>query len=57
MDRLLAATAAAEDRHFWYLGLRRFAKLMLDPAAPRTPFRILDCGTGTGRKLDWLQAY
>jgi SAM-dependent methyltransferase len=58
MDRLLAATAAAENRHFWFLGLRRFAKLMLDPALPaRRPLRILDCGTGTGRNLDWLRSY
>ena len=58
MDRLLAATAAAEDRHFWFVGLRRFAKLMLDRALPaRRPLRIVDCGTGTGRNLDWLASY
>ncbi len=58
MDRLLAATAAAEDRHFWFLGLRRFAKLFLDRALPaRRPLRVLDCGTGTGRNLKWLQTY
>ncbi len=58
MDRLLAATAAAEDRHFWFLGLRRFARLMLDRALPgRRPLRVLDCGTGTGRNLDWLRSY
>lgn len=58
MDRLLAATAAAEDRHFWFLGLRRFARLMLDRTLPgRRPLRIVDCGTGTGRNLDWLQSY
>jgi SAM-dependent methyltransferase len=58
MDRLLAATAAAEDRHFWFLGLRRFARLMLDAALPdRRPLRVLDCGAGTGRNLDWLQTY
>lgn len=58
MDRLLAATAAAEDRHFWFLGLRRFARLMLDRALPaRRPLNIIDCGTGTGRNLDWLQSY
>jgi SAM-dependent methyltransferase len=58
MDRLLAATAAVEDRHFWFLGLRRFAKLFLDRALPsRRPLRIIDCGTGTGRNLDWLRAY
>ncbi len=58
MERLLAATASAEDRHFWFLGLRRFAKLMLDDALPAPrPLRIIDCGAGTGRNLDWLQAY
>lgn len=58
MDRLLAATAAVEDRHFWFLGLRRFAKLMLDRTLPtRRPLRVLDCGTGTGRNLDWLGGY
>lgn len=58
MERLLAATASAEDRHFWFLGLRRFAKLMLDGALPAPrPLRIIDCGAGTGRNLDWLQAY
>lgn len=58
MERLLAATASAEDRHFWFLGLRRFAKLMLDDALPAPrPLRIIDCGAGTGRNLDWLQTY
>jgi SAM-dependent methyltransferase len=58
MDRLLAATAAAEDRHFWFLGLRRFARLLLDRSLPeRRPLRVVDCGAGTGRNLDWLQAY
>lgn len=58
MDRLLAATANAEDRHFWFTGMRRFARLMLDSALPaRRPLRILDCGAGTGRNLDWLSDY
>lgn len=58
MDRLLAATAAAEDRHFWFHGLRRFCRLMLDQSLPATrPLRILDCGSGTGRNLDWLAHY
>ncbi len=58
MDRLLAATASAEDRHFWFLGLRRFAQDMLSRALPSTrPLRIVDCGAGTGRNLDWLQQY
>jgi SAM-dependent methyltransferase len=58
MDRLLAATAAAEDRHFWFLAMRRFARGMLDRAlAGRRPARIIDCGAGTGRNLDWLREY
>lgn len=58
MDRLLAATASAEDTHFWFLGLRRFARMMLDRALPRArPLRVIDCGAGTGRNLDWLQQY
>jgi len=31
---------------------------MLDDALPATrPLRIIDCGAGTGRNLDWLQRY
>lgn len=52
---MIEATAAAENRHFWFLGLRRNASLLLRSAlnGPH-PTRILDCGTGTGRNLDWL---
>ena len=55
---MLEATAAAEDRHFWFKGLRRNARAVLDAAlAGRTIGRIVDCGSGTGRNLDWLQEY
>ena len=55
---MLAATAAAEDRHFWFKGLRRHARLMLDQAGVRPGLSlIVDCGAGTGRNLDWLSAY
>ena len=58
MDRLLAATASAEDRHFWFLGLRRFARIMLAPVLPAArPLRVIDCGAGTGRNLEWLHDY
>lgn len=58
MERLLAATASVEDTHFWFLGLRRFAAQMLDRTLPATEgLRIIDCGSGTGRNLDWLQRY
>jgi SAM-dependent methyltransferase len=55
MDRMLEATAAAEERHFWFRGLRRQARVLLDQAlGARRSVRIVDCGTGTGRNLDWL---
>lgn len=55
---MLAATAAAEDRHFWFRGLRRNAQLMLREAGVRPGLSlILDCGAGTGRNLDWLSGY
>lgn len=58
MEQMLEATAHAEDRHFWFIGLRRHARQMLDAALRgRTMHVIVDCGTGTGRNLDWLQQY
>jgi len=58
MDRMLEATARAEDTHFWFRGLRRHARLMLDGAfRGRRPSLIADCGAGTGRNLDWLSSY
>ncbi len=58
MDRMLDATAAAEDRHFWFKGLRRNARLLLTRGlAGRTPGLIVDCGAGTGRNLEWLSTF
>src|SRR5688572_13444921 len=58
MNAMLEATAKAEDRHFWFKGLRRSAKVMLDAELKgRRVRRIIDCGTGTGRNLDWLRHY
>lgn len=55
---MLDATAAAEDRHFWFRGLRRQARdLLARGLAGRTPRLIVDCGSGTGRNLDWLSAF
>lgn len=55
---MLEATAAAEDRHFWFLGLRRNARYLLGRAlAGRRPRLIVDCGAGTGRNLDWLREF
>jgi len=58
MDAMLEATARAEDAHFWFKGLRRSARIMLDAALEgRRLGHIVDCGAGTGRNLDWLREY
>ena len=58
MERLLEATAAAEDRHFWFRGLRTNARTALQRAlAGSRAHLIIDCGTGTGRNLDWLSDF
>jgi SAM-dependent methyltransferase len=55
---MLEATARAEDRHFWFRGLRRNARVLLQEAVGgRRNLRILDCGSGTGRNLDWLSEF
>jgi SAM-dependent methyltransferase len=53
---MLEATAVAEERHFWFRGLRRNADQLLRRALTgrRPVARIVDCGAGTGRNLDWL---
>jgi SAM-dependent methyltransferase len=59
MERMLEATAAAEDHHFWFRGLRRNAERLLVHAIgpPDRNRRIVDCGAGTGRNLDWLRTF
>lgn len=58
MDAMLAATAEAEDSHFWFRGLRRTARRLLAEAlAGRQAALIVDCGAGTGRNLEWLRAF
>lgn len=52
---MLDATAAAEDRHFWFRALRRQSRdLLLRALDGGSPRLIVDCGAGTGRNLDWL---
>jgi SAM-dependent methyltransferase len=58
MQRMLEATARAEDTHCWFRGLRRSARLVLRQTTQgRTLARIVDCGAGTGRNLDWLSEF
>jgi SAM-dependent methyltransferase len=55
---MLEATAAAEDQHFWFKGLRRNARTMLQQAGVRPGLSVvIDCGAGTGRNLDWLSEF
>jgi SAM-dependent methyltransferase len=55
MDRLLEATYKVEQQHFWWKGLRAFARLLVaDALAERPHPRILDCGCGTGANLVML---
>ena len=58
MERMLEATRRAEDAHFWFKGLRRTARQFIEAArGPHELRRIVDCGAGTGRNLDWLCEY
>jgi SAM-dependent methyltransferase len=55
MDRLLEATYRVEQRHFWWTGLRSFARPLVAGALDgRSHPRILDCGCGTGANLVML---
>jgi SAM-dependent methyltransferase len=55
VDRLLEATFRAEITHFWFRGLRRFARpLLAEALAGRSSPRVLDAGCGTGCNLRML---
>ena len=57
VKRMLEATARAEERHFWFRGLRRNARFLLEKAVGAQGISlIVDCGSGTGRNLDWLSS-
>ncbi|OFW10268.1 MAG: hypothetical protein A3H96_18470 [Acidobacteria bacterium RIFCSPLOWO2_02_FULL_67_36] len=58
MERLLEATARAEQDHFWFRGFRRFVEPLVAEAASRRPAAfMLDCGCGTGHNLTMLRRY
>jgi SAM-dependent methyltransferase len=48
-DREFVRMALLEDVFWWYRGLRRIVRTLLEPHLPeRRPLRILDAGCGTG---------
>lgn len=51
------AMFAVEDRHWWYVGVRREVERWLDdlPATPGEKMRVLDAGCGTGGLLANLE--
>src|SRR5258708_2074475 len=58
MDPLLAATARAEARPFWFRGFRAFIlPLLRDATAGRSELRLLDCGRGTGANVALLEGF
>ena len=46
-----------EERHWWFVGMRRIVAALLDGEAPAGAERILDAGCGTGLMLSWLRRY
>jgi SAM-dependent methyltransferase len=48
----------AEERQWWYAGMRGISRRLLEPALPpRRPLRSLDAGCGTGRNVKLLEGY
>jgi SAM-dependent methyltransferase len=58
VNRLLEATYAAEQTHFWYRGFKAFVRPLLEQAtAGLSHPRLVDCGCGTGTNLQMLSEY
>lgn len=58
MDALLEQTFDAEQRHFWFIGFRRFVTPLIQEAtAGLSHPRLLDAGCGTGANLSFLAAF
>lgn len=49
---------AVEDRHWWYVGMKRITLALLDEVyGRRTDLRILDAGSGAGAAMNYLARY
>ena len=49
-----ARIAEVEDRHWWYVGMRRITESLLGERLRQPGARLLDAGCGTGGFLRWL---
>jgi SAM-dependent methyltransferase len=55
---MLEETYRVEQHHFWYRGFRKFIEpLLIRATAGKQRPRILDCGSGTGTNLTFLEKY
>lgn len=53
-----AVMYAAEERHWWYVGMRAIVRRVLDRELDDgRPRAILDAGCGTGKNLEFLRRY
>jgi SAM-dependent methyltransferase len=46
-----------EERHWWFVGMRKVVASLLDGVLPDKRLQILDAGCGTGLMLKWLRRY
>lgn len=47
-----------ENTHFWYKGMRKISKILLDKyISKKTQYKILDAGCGTGGNMSFLRRY
>lgn len=47
-----------ENTHFWYKGMRKISKVLLDKyISKKTQYKILDAGCGTGGNMSFLRQY
>jgi SAM-dependent methyltransferase len=55
---MLEETYRVEQHHFWYRGFRKFIEpLLVQATAGIAHPRIIDCGSGTGTNLTFLEKY
>jgi SAM-dependent methyltransferase len=56
-EKLMKATLAVDEHHWWYRGRRRVIRAQLDQLGLPADARVLDAGCGSGRTLQELVDY